>query len=184
MNWRLRIHREEIAFGEYLPNLLCLIVVKRCFKWILVIMAAAFVLLQLTNVARNNPPVVAGHDLFSTNSPPPEISAVLRGACYDCHSYETHWPWYGHVAPVSWWLDQHVRDARERLNFSEWPHDDSQRAAKKWNHVSESVRDGDMPLPSYARIHKLARLTDEQRKKLADWAAQESQRLSATAAAP
>jgi hypothetical protein len=108
---------------------------------------------------------------------------MLRSACYDCHSYDTHWPWYAHVAPVSWWLEGHVRDARERLNFSEWPHDDSERAAKKWNHISHSVRDGDMPLPSYAWIHKPARLTEQQRKELADWAEQESQRLSATAAA-
>jgi len=146
-------------------------------------MVAAFGLLQLINAGRTTPTVVPGHDLLSTNSPPPQIAATLRAACYDCHSYETRWPWYGHVAPISWWLDEHVRDARERLNFSEWPHDDVQQAAKKWNHVSNTVRDGDMPLPSYAWIHKPARLTAEQRKELADWAEQESQRLKAMAAA-
>jgi hypothetical protein len=152
-------------------------IVKRRLKWIVVIALGGFALLQLTNAARTNPTVSPGHDLFSTNSPPPQIAGILRGACYDCHSYETHWPWYGHVAPVSWWLDGHVRDARERLNFSEWPHDDLTRAAKKWSRVSESVREGDMPLASYARIHKPARLTEEQRKQLADWAEQEAQRL-------
>ena len=146
------------------------------------IIIAAFALLQLTNVGRTNPSVTPGHDLLSSNSPPPEISAILHGACYDCHSYETRWPWYGHVAPVSWWLDSHVRDARERLNFSEWPHDNSQKAARKWNNVADTVRNGEMPLPSYARIHKAARLTDDQRKRLADWAEQEAQRLNATAA--
>jgi hypothetical protein len=153
--------------------------VKKRLKWIAGIALAVFALLQLTNIARTNPTVISGHDLFSTNAPPPQIAAMLRGACYDCHSYETHWPWYGHVAPVSWWLDGHVRDARDRLNFSEWPHDDPQRQAKKWNRVSDSVRDGDMPLPSYMRIHKIARLTDEQRKELADWAEQEAKRLKA-----
>jgi uncharacterized membrane protein len=157
--------------------------VKRRVKWIVVIIVVAFALLQLTNAARTNPPVTPGHDLFSTNAPPPEISAMLRGSCYDCHSFETHWPWYGHVAPVSWWLDNHVRDARERLNFSEWPHEDSQKAARKWNHVADAVRDGSMPLTSYTRIHKAARLTDDQRKRLADWAEQESQRLNITATA-
>ena len=156
---------------------------KRRLKWIVAALIAVFALMQLTNAARTHPPLVPGHDLLSTNPPPPQISALLRTACYDCHSYETHWPWYGHVAPVSWWLDGHVRDARERLNFSEWPHDDAERAARKWNHVAESVRDGDMPLPSYARIHRAARLTDEQRKQLADWAEQESQRLKTASAA-
>jgi hypothetical protein len=171
------------ASTETFIEFLHLTIVKRRLKWIGAIVIGAFALLQLTNAGRTNPTVVSGHDLLSSNSPPPQIAAMLRSACYDCHSYDTHWPWYAHVAPVSWWLEGHVRDARERLNFSEWPHDDSERAAKKWNHISHSVRDGDMPLPSYAWIHKPARLTEQQRKELADWAEQESQRLSATAAA-
>lgn len=144
-------------------------------------MIVAFALLQLTNAARTSPTVVPGHDLLSTNAPPEEISSMLRGACYDCHSYETHWPWYAHVAPVSLWIDSHVRDARERLNFSEWPHDNSQKAARKWNNVADTVRDASMPLPSYLKMHKAARLTDDQRKRLADWAELQAQRLNATA---
>ena len=153
---------------------------KKRIKWILAGLVVVFGLMQLTNLGRTNPPVIPGHDMMSTNPPPPEIASTLRGACYDCHSYETRWPWYGYVAPVSWWLDAHVRDARERLNFSEWPHNDAQRAGKKWSRVSEAVSDGDMPLPSYARIHKAARLTDDQRKRLADWADQEAKRLEGT----
>jgi hypothetical protein len=153
--------------------------VKKRSKWILQAVAGGFALLQLANIGRTDPTVPPGHDLCSTNPPPPEISAMLRGACYDCHSYETRWPWYGYVAPVSLWLDSHVHDAREHLNFSEWPHGDPQREGKKWNRVSDTVRDGDMPLPSYARMHRAARLTDEQRQHLADWAEKEAQRLQA-----
>src|SRR5262249_47482679 len=127
-----------------------------------------------------DPPPGPHHDALATTNPPPaEIASLLRGACYDCHSYETHWPWYGHVAPVSWWLAAHVRDARGALNFSEWPTDDPSRASRKWHHVSDAVSDGSMPLPSYARMHRPARLTDEQRKQLADWADKESERLKA-----
>ena len=49
-------------------------------------------LLQLTNPARTNPPVV--HDLAAGNPPPAEVTALLHAACYDCHSYETKWTWY------------------------------------------------------------------------------------------
>jgi hypothetical protein len=170
---------EKIAFAEFFREYLGLSFVKKRLKWILVAAVVIFGLLQLTNVARTKPVVTPGHDLSSNNPPPSEISDMLHSACYDCHSYETHWPWYGHVAPVSWWLDGHVRDARERLNFSEWPHDDAQRAAKKWRRVAESVRENDMPLPSYLKLHKAARLSDDQRKRLADWAEQEAERLSA-----
>lgn len=154
---------------------------KKYLKWALWVAVAVFGGIQLTDAGRTNPAVVSGHDLLnSTNAPPPEISAMLRSSCYDCHSYETHWPWYGYVAPVSWWLAGHVRDARGRLNFSEWPHDDPKRAARKWNNIADSVSEGDMPLPSYTKIHKGARLTEEQKNQLADWAEKEAERLVAT----
>jgi hypothetical protein len=152
--------------------------VKRCLKWICVIVLATFALLQLTNLGHTNPAVTAGHDLLTgTNRPPAEIATLLRSACYDCHSYETRWPWYGHVAPVSWWINSHVSDARDVLNFSEWPNNDPQKAARKLNHIGDTVRDGDMPLPSYLKIHTAARLTEQQRDALSAWAFQQSDRL-------
>ena len=37
----------------------------------------------------------------------PTTEQLARRACFDCHSYQTEWPWYGHIAPVSWvmWYD-------------------------------------------------------------------------------
>jgi hypothetical protein len=160
-------------------NSLHLMPVKKRWIWTGRIAIAVFALMQLTNLGRTTHLVVPGHDLNSTNAPPPEIAGMLRGACYDCHSYETHWPWYGYVAPVSWWLDSHVNDARGALNFSEWPHGDPQKEGKKWSRVSDAVSDGSMPLPSYARMHKAARLTDAQRQQLADWADKEAEQLKA-----
>ncbi len=94
--------------------------------------------------------------------------------------YETRWPWYGHVAPLSWWLNSHVVDARQVLKaFPNGRTTDAQKAAKKWNHISDSVREGDMPLPSYLKIHTAARLTDQQRDAISAWAFQESDRLKA-----
>jgi hypothetical protein len=45
------------------------------------------------------------------------------------------------------------------------------------NHIGDSVRDGDMPLPSYLKIHTEARLTEHQRDTLSNWAFNESDRL-------
>lgn len=157
---------------------------KTVLIWLLggvIVIGAA---LQLSSPALTNPPVIAGHDVFASHPPPPEVATLLRSACYDCHSDETQWPWYSHVAPVSWWLNDHVKDARKKLNFSEWPTDDPPRAAKKWNRVSEEISSGDMPLPSYARMHPAARLTAAQRDRLAQWADQESSRLQPNAALP
>jgi hypothetical protein len=134
--------------------------------------------MQFFNPACTNPSVAPGHDLLATNPPPQSIADGLKESCYDCHSYETRWPWYSHVAPVSWLVVGHVNDARDVLNFSEWPHDEPGRARKKWKRVADAVDSGDMPLRQYTWIHRGARLDAEQRRQLVDWAQKEAKRLA------
>jgi Haem-binding domain len=153
---------------------------KRLLKWALPAMIIVFALLQFTNPARTNPPLPPGGDIAATNPPPPEITALLHAACYDCHSYETKWPWYSHVAPVSWQVVSDVNDGRERLNFSDWPRALPERAAKRLDRVSEEVGYKDMPPGKYTLIHAEARLTDAQRQQLIHWAEQESEKLKAS----
>jgi hypothetical protein len=152
--------------------------VRRLFKWVFGIGLLLAIALQFTNPAHTNPPVLPGHDLFATNSPPAPIAALLKRSCYDCHSYESRWPWYSYVAPFSWSLVGHVNDARERLNFSEWPHDDPGRARKKWGRAADAVDSGEMPLPQYLWFHHEARLDAQQRRQLTTWAEQEAERLA------
>jgi hypothetical protein len=154
---------------------------KKILKWIFGALVVVFVLLQLTNPARTNPPVVL--DLMATNPPPPAIAAMLHAACYDCHSYETKWPWYSHVAPASWLVVSDVNDGRKNLNLSEWPAGDPKRAAKRLENMSEKVGYGEMPLKKYTMIHADARLTDSQRKELTGWLDAEAARLKSPAAA-
>jgi heme-binding protein len=147
---------------------------KKKLKWILAVLVAAFALLQFTNPPRTNPPVA--HDLMA-GSAPPQIAAMLRAACYDCHSYETRWPWYSRVAPMSWQIAKDVSDGRKNLNLSDWPVNDSKRAAKKVEDMSEQVGYGEMPPKKYTLIHADARLTESQRKELTDWLDSEAAQL-------
>ncbi|MGA3180604.1 MAG: heme-binding domain-containing protein [Verrucomicrobiota bacterium] len=143
---------------------------KKPVKWIFAAGLAAAAGLQFLNPPLTNPAVAPGDDLMASNAPPAAIAALLRGACYDCHSYETKWPWYGHVAPVSWFLAGHVNDAREAMNFSDWPNDDPQAARKSFSRILRQVQTGRMPLRSYTWMHPASRLTPAQRQELADWA--------------
>ena len=101
---------------------------KKILKWIFIALVVVFGLLQFTNPPRTNPQVVS--DLMVTNPPPPQVAALLHTACYDCHSSETRWPWYSHIAPMSWQIAKDVNDGRDNLNFSDWPND-PMRAAKR-----------------------------------------------------
>ena len=152
---------------------------KKTFKRLLAGLGAIFMALQFTNAPRTNPPVAPGHDLMAANPPPAEIAARLRASCYDCHSDETRWPWYSHVAPVSWLVASDVKAGRERLNFSEWPHDLPQRAAKRLSRISEELDYHDMPPGKYTLMHPEARLTTDQRRALIAWADAEAARLKA-----
>lgn len=148
---------------------------KTKLKWIFAALILAFALLQFTNPPRTNPPVV--HDLMAGTAPPPQIAVALHASCYDCHSYETRWPWYSRVAPMSWQIAKDVNDGRENLNLSDWPANDPKRAAKKLEDMSEEIDYSEMPPKKYTLIHKDARLAESQRKELTGWLDAEAARL-------
>ena len=114
---------------------------------------------------------------MATNAPPPQIATMLHAACYDCHSSETRWPWYSHVAPMSWLIANDVKNGRENLNLSDWPNDNPMRAAKRLENMSDEIGSGEMPPKKYTTIHADARLTEIQRKELTDWLDAEATRL-------
>lgn len=152
---------------------------RKWFKRAALAGIVAALALQLRSPAHTNPPVLPGHDLLATNPPPPDVADILKAACYNCHSFQTEWPWYSYIAPVSWQITGHVSDGRDAMNFSDWPHDNPSRVRKRWRHIADSVEDGDMPLRSYTLIHRQSRLTARQRARLIQWARQASLREDA-----
>jgi hypothetical protein len=140
---------------------------KRILKWGFLALMVAFAAIQLARPARTNPPVIT--DFLKTTAAPPDVSAMFRAACYDCHSDETRWPWYSRIAPMSWQIAQDVNHGRRHVNLSEWPADKPDLARKKIEDMSDEIDDGDMPLGKYTLIHKDARLTPQQRHRLTEW---------------
>ena len=99
----------------------------------------------------------------------PQVGAILDRSCQDCHSSRTTWPWYSHVAPVSWIVSKHVSAGREILDFSEWanhPHSADERML-----ICDAVSDGRMPLPEYTAIHRNAKLSKRDVELICGWAA-------------
>ena len=93
-------------------------------------LAGLLVVVQGFRIDRTNPPVE--QDVAA----PAGVEALLRRACYNCHSHETVWPWYSHVAPVSWLLAHDVSEGRRELNFSTWA---AYPAAKKVRKLRKSA---------------------------------------------
>ncbi|HPF70828.1 MAG TPA: heme-binding domain-containing protein [Candidatus Krumholzibacteria bacterium] len=129
-----------------------------------VTLAALVVAIQLVPVDRSAP--AAGHEVGA----PAGVADLLRRACYDCHSGRTAWPWYSRVAPVSWFVADHVREGRRALDFTDWPALDLDLQDELLRHVADEVGKGDMPLASYRLAHPAARLTAAQRDSIVAWA--------------
>ena len=117
----------------------------------------------------DNPAVIDKNDFISLTEPTMEVEGILRNACYDCHSNETKFPWYAHVAPVSWWLSDHIQEGREELNFSDWGTYSEKRSDHKLEECIELVEEGEMPLNSYTWTHGNAVLSDTDKSTLIEF---------------
>ncbi|MBW8865055.1 MAG: heme-binding domain-containing protein [Verrucomicrobia bacterium] len=147
---------------------------KKKLKLAVLALGAVFLLLQLTNPSRTNPPVK--RDMITAANPPAAVAASLRAACYDCHSYETKWPIYSRIAPSSWLVVKDVNEGRQHLDLSDWP-EDTTRAAKKLDRINEVMDYREMPPQKYTMLHPEARLTEEQRKQVMEWTEAAAQKM-------
>lgn len=131
-------------------------------KRIVIALVAVVVGIQLIPVKQLNPAVVSDFD------GPSEVKTILQKSCYDCHSNETQWPWYSHVAPVSWIVAHDVKEGREHLNFSNW----APLKDMVWIHqeICEEIAEGKMPLKAYLIAHPAAKISSEELSVLKAWA--------------
>jgi hypothetical protein len=103
---------------------------------------------------------------------PPEVQAILRKACMDCHSNETRWPIYAKLAPGSWLMSRDIRKGRSRFNMSEWGDaEEKDRVVDKEN-AWDQIKEGNMPPWFYKYpFHLDARLSDKEKETLHAWLA-------------
>ena len=125
--------------------------------------------IQFVRPARTNPPTDQAQTMFARARVPQATAAVLERACRDCHSNDTRWPWYSNVAPVSWFVIEHVNHGRSHFNYSDWTKYDAKEAAKLIKNSCDLARKGEMPLPSYVRMHSETRLTPQDVDALCNW---------------
>lgn len=132
---------------------------------ILLVVVIVFAVIQFIPVDRSNPPVE--EEILAS----PEVKAILKRACFDCHSNETVWPEYSRVAPISWLLVWDVREGQKELNFSTWNRYSQKKRDKNIKEIWKEVEEGEMPPWFYLPLHPEARLSDNDRAVLQAWAA-------------
>lgn len=110
---------------------------------------------------------------------PQRVDAVLKKACFDCHSNRTEYPWYSNVQPFAKFMESHVIQGKEELNFDEFGSYPLKKQYNKLRSVESQLKDGAMPLKSYTLIHRDARLTKEQVDLLINWSRETRNKINA-----
>lgn len=156
----------------------------KIFKKILTGLAVALVIIQFIRPGRNNGNAYSSNDITHAIDVPDEVRIVLDKACNDCHSDYTNYDglWYMNIQPIGWWINHHIEEGKHHLNFSVFNTYSLKRKAHKLEEVAEQVEYGEMPMGSYSRIHKEAKLTDAEKKLLVDWAMKNHKELKAKVA--
>lgn len=128
-----------------------------------------FLSFQFIQIDKGNPSVNKKIDYNQITQTTPEIQKILKKACYDCHSNEVNYPWYSSIAPISWFIKEHVNQGKEYVNFSEY----GKYNRYQKEHINSSlyrvIENKTMPLNSYLWMHKEANLSEEDFILLLNW---------------
>ena len=125
----------------------------------------------------NSAPSGAPQTIFREAQIEPETLALVQRACQNCHSQNTEWPWYSHVAPVSWMIARDVQQARSHMNLSQWQDYSTEQRLTLLSAIGSAVRNREMPPQRYLLLHPEARLTDAERTHIYRWTRTERRRI-------
>ena len=139
---------------------------RKFFKRAGLALVVILIATQFIPVDKSNPPE------RGAAAAPAEVQALLRRACFDCHSNETVWPWYSQIAPGSLLIARDVKNGRKEVNFSNWEKYDEKRKARKLKEIAKQVEKGGMPLFYYLPLHLEAKLSPAERELIINWAKQ------------
>jgi hypothetical protein len=137
-----------------------------------------FIVIQVFRINKTITPVNEQTDFIAVTQTNPEVATILKNACYDCHSNQPTYPWYTSIAPVSWWIKNHINEGSKHLNFSIWQTYTVKRKDHKLEECVEMIEEGEMPMNSYTWMHPEAKLTDAQKQLLIDWFKAEKAKLN------
>ena len=126
---------------------------RRFLGVVMIATLGTFLVIQVVPYGKShsNPPVTGEPQWANT-----ETRDLMVRACFGCHSNQVVYPAYASVAPISWVVQSHVDEGRNRVNYSEF--DKHPRAAHDTLRVIEN---GSMPPFYYTMFgrHPEAKLT-------------------------
>lgn len=141
----------------------------KTLKIITLILLVFFVGIQFIPTERNQSDLVPRTDFLLVNNTPENIGNLLQVSCYDCHSNNTNYPWYNKVQPIAWFLENHIKEGKDELNFSEWDEYSNRRKNSKLKSIISQIEDDEMPLFLYTLFHWDAVYSDSEKEMVIEY---------------
>lgn len=149
-------------------------------KKVLIGVVIVLVVIQFFHPEKNVATGVQANSIAAVFTTPEEVQIIFATSCNDCHSNNTTYPWYNNIQPVAWWLNHHVNEGKEKLNFDEFASYSPRRQYHKLEEAEEMLNENEMPLSSYIFIHRDAVLSAQQKQVLVDWTKNIRKEMEAT----
>ena len=151
----------------------------KIIKKIAVFLLVVLVVMQFFGPDKNEGELSTLVAFVAETNPPEEVHTIMKNTCFDCHSNVTKYPWYNNITPVNYWLEEHIKDGKKHLNFSDWSSYSLKKKEHKMDELHEEVAEGEMPLNSYQWTHADANLTQDQINAVVAWAKEVQQNYKA-----
>jgi hypothetical protein len=130
-------------------------------KKIAIMLVIVLIGIQFVPTTYNTSDNVSETDFVNIFNVPHDIKNLLKTSCYDCHSNNTHYPWYSKIQPGAWIMEGHINDGKKELNFSTFGDYSGRRKKSKLKSIISQIRDDEMPISSYTFIPRNAKLSEK-----------------------
>jgi len=149
----------------------------RKIMWLLVI---ALIVIQFFHPEKNISSAASPAHISQKFPLPEDVKQIITTSCFDCHSNNTHYPWYFSVQPIAWWLADDIEEGKKTSQLR-WVFflQFTQAVQKIWRHWSGNQRRW-MPLSTYTAIHRQAILSPEQKEKIIQWSEERMKEMKAS----
>lgn len=139
-------------------------------KKILLVLLVVFIGIQFFRPVRNENEQVLSTDITKKFNISDSVLNILKISCYDCHSNNTNYPFYVNIEPVGWILNNHIKNGKDKLNFSDFGSYSQRRQMSKLKSIASQIQDDKMPISSYLILHKKAVLSSGNKELIINWA--------------
>ena len=149
-------------------------------KKVLLVLFGLFILIQFHRPSLNVTNAAQPNDLSQIYPVPAPVKSILDKACNDCHTNNTRYPWYAQIQPIRFWLNRHVKEGKQELNFNDFKTFEPRLQYRKMEEVIKEVEEDEMPLYSFTLVHTNAKLNATEKQQIIDWAQSIRDTLKAT----